>query len=60
MPLRLTPPDWEILENMKEEFGGFEHVNPNYDEEVLHESDLWDNDVFEKEKEPQEKVIFTT
>jgi hypothetical protein len=56
----LTPPDWEILENLKEEFNGFDYVNPNYDEDVLHESDLWDNDVFETVKEQPAKVIFTT
>uniref|UniRef100_A0A914CA42 Protein kinase C n=1 Tax=Acrobeloides nanus TaxID=290746 RepID=A0A914CA42_9BILA len=60
LPLRLTPPDWEILENLKGEFNGFDYANPNYDEEVLHESDLWDNDVFETVKEQPAKVIFTT
>jgi len=31
LPLKLTPPEWDVLENLKgDEFSGFEFVNPDY------------------------------
>jgi len=35
LPLKLTPPEWDVLENLKgDEFNEFAYVNPFYEEEI--------------------------
>jgi serine/threonine protein kinase len=34
LPLKLTEPDWDVIENIKDEFNDFSHVNPDYEDEV--------------------------
>jgi serine/threonine protein kinase len=34
LPLKLTPPDYSVLDNLKDEFNGFTYFNTNYDIEI--------------------------
>lgn len=34
MPLQMTEPDWDVIENIKEEFGEFSFFNPDYELDV--------------------------
>lgn len=34
MPLQMTEPDWDVIENIKDEFGEFTFFNHDYDLDV--------------------------
>uniref|UniRef100_A0A914Y7A1 AGC-kinase C-terminal domain-containing protein n=1 Tax=Panagrolaimus superbus TaxID=310955 RepID=A0A914Y7A1_9BILA len=39
LPLKLTPPDYSVLDNLKDEFNGFTYINQNYDNEISIDDD---------------------
>ena len=40
LPLKLTAPDYEVLDNLKDEFNGFTYINENYAYEIANDDDL--------------------
>ena len=40
LPLKLTAPDYDVLDNLKDEFNGFTYVNENYAYEVAPDDEL--------------------
>ncbi|KAE9555877.1 hypothetical protein FO519_000857 [Halicephalobus sp. NKZ332] len=40
LPLKLTAPDYDVLDNLKDEFHGFTYVNENYAYEIALDEDL--------------------
>uniref|UniRef100_A0AC34QCG9 Protein kinase C n=1 Tax=Panagrolaimus sp. JU765 TaxID=591449 RepID=A0AC34QCG9_9BILA len=39
LPLKLTAPDYDVLDNLKDEFNGFTFINENYIYEISHDDD---------------------